>query len=353
MKSKFFVLAVLLLSIVACQTASGPAPDPGPILNRIAFGSCARSDRDQPIWESIVASDPELFLFAGDNIYADLIRVPRQKADITAKYVEFAVKPGWALLNRQCPILATWDDHDFGKDDAGVEWELKDASQEAFLEFFAPDAGPERRSRAGVYHSETFGPVGFRVQVILLDTRYHRTGLTKDAERRAAGFGPYVPNASTEGTLLGEEQWAWLGERLRERADVRLIVSSIQVVSEEHGWECWANMAHERQRLYDLIRSTRANGVVVLSGDRHLLEISVDENRGPYPIWDFTSSGFNWGESQIKEANRFRRGGVFREPNFGVVSIDWDRLDPVITLEGRNGEGRPLVKQSIPLSSLR
>ena len=40
-------------------------------VTRIALGSCADQDRPQPIWEAIVAQQPQLFLFLGDNVYAD------------------------------------------------------------------------------------------------------------------------------------------------------------------------------------------------------------------------------------------------------------------------------------------
>ena len=43
-----------------------------------------------------------------------------------------------------------------------------------------------------------------------------------------------------------------------------------------------------------LIAETGASGVLFVSGDRHLMEISRDVTRNaPYPLWDFTSSGLN------------------------------------------------------------
>ena len=40
-------------------------------LQRIAFGSCAKQDKPQPIWDAVVETKPQLFLFIGDNIYGD------------------------------------------------------------------------------------------------------------------------------------------------------------------------------------------------------------------------------------------------------------------------------------------
>jgi alkaline phosphatase D len=40
-------------------------------LTRIAFGSCADEEKPQPIWDVVLIYRPELFLFAGDNLYGD------------------------------------------------------------------------------------------------------------------------------------------------------------------------------------------------------------------------------------------------------------------------------------------
>lgn len=40
-------------------------------IERIAFGSCAKHWQYQPIWESVISKQPDLFLFLGDAIYAD------------------------------------------------------------------------------------------------------------------------------------------------------------------------------------------------------------------------------------------------------------------------------------------
>jgi alkaline phosphatase D len=109
------------------------------------------------------------------------------------------------------------------------------------------------------------------VQVILLDTRFFRSPLKPTDQRNAPGRERYLPDEDPTKTMLGEAQWAWLADRLREPAEVRLIVSSVQVLAEGHGWERWGNFPRERQRLYDLIRDTGARGVVYLSGDATLV----------------------------------------------------------------------------------
>ena len=341
----------MIEALFALASAVHGTPDE---ITTIAFGSCAREDREQAIWSVIGAHAPDLFLFIGDNVYADVPEVPRTAADIAAAYQVLAQHESWRAFTQVCPVLATWDDHDYGKNDAGVEWELKAESQQVFLDFFGVAEDSPRRGRLGVYHAEVFGPVGRRVQVILLDTRYHRDPLaTVPRAERRPGRGPYRPR--DVGTMLGDAQWAWLEEQLRKPAELRLIASSIQVVAGEHGWEGWMNLPHERRRLYDLIDRSGAAGVIFLSGDRHLIELSCDRSEAAaYPLWDFTSSGLNQARKDVEEPNRHRVGPVHRETNFGLIHIEWGAAGgPVLRLEGRNGRDELLLSQLIWLSTLR
>src|SRR5436305_1258001 len=101
-------------------------------LSRIGFGSCVHQDRPQPIWTPIVAAKPELFLMLGDNIYADT----EDMALMRKMYAQLAAQPGFKKLRGACPILATWDDHDYGGNDAGAEYPKKKESQQLFLDFW-------------------------------------------------------------------------------------------------------------------------------------------------------------------------------------------------------------------------
>ena len=134
----------MLLLLAALLLPQAPLPSEQP-LELVAFGSCARQSRDQPIWDAIAGHGPDLFLFIGDNVYADRPRVPESAAEIRAAYDALAAKPEWQRFREAVPILATWDDHDFGKNDAGVEWELKEQAQKLFLDFFGAAADSPRR----------------------------------------------------------------------------------------------------------------------------------------------------------------------------------------------------------------
>lgn len=342
-----FIRASGLILLLAATTASAANAEP---LSRIAFGSCAHQGMvkglSQAIWKPIVQAKPDLFLFLGDNIYADTYN-----ADLKwQKYQQLAALPGFKALKRTCPIRATWDDHDYGLNDSGAEFREKVSSQKLFLDFFEVPANSPRRRREGVYHAEIFGPPGQRIQVILLDTRYFRGPLQRNT---GPDGGKYTANTDRSVTMLGPAQWAWLNDQLSRPADIRLLVSSIQVLAQDHGWERWMTMPHERAKLFNLIHSTGAEGVIILSGDRHVAELSCMKNGpGGYPLYDLTSSGLTMSYPIEGEPNRWRVGEMYTPNNFGLIEVDWKNPDPRITLHIRNIEGQSVITESFPLSRL-
>jgi alkaline phosphatase D len=330
-------------------------------LTRIGFGSCAEGGKEQPIWQAVLAAQPELFLFLGDNVYGDT----GDMAVLRAKYAELARQPGFAKLRDTTAIAATWDDHDFGEDDAGGDYPQKEASRQVFLDFWGEPADSPRRARDGVYASYVFGPPGQRVQVILLDLRYNRTPLVKPepgirnyrswaTARHKKGLevpGPYARNPDPKATMLGERQWQWLERQLETPAEVRLIGSSVQVLADFPGWEGWSLFARDQQRLIELIRRKRANGVVFLSGDMHYAELSQLDVNVPYTLWDLTSSGLTevW-PAATPNANRV--SDVVREPNFGLIEIDWQGAQTTVTLSVVDQRGKRRIEQRLPVADL-
>ncbi|HEX2136648.1 MAG TPA: alkaline phosphatase D family protein [Microvirga sp.] len=344
-------LACLLLLLAEAALAQG-APPP---LTRIAFGSCADEERPQPIWDAVLGYRPDLFLFAGDNVYGDVRDgrgVPETELieGLRQSYAQASRVPGMVALRSAVPHLATWDDHDYGKNDAGADFVGRHEAQKLFLQFWDVPLSDERHRREGIYHARTFGPQGQRVQAILLDTRFFRSPLRPADQRDAAGREHYLPDEDPAKTMLGEAQWAWLADRLREPAELRLVVSSIQVLADGHGWERWGNLPRERQRLYDLIRDTEAKGVVFISGDRHIGGLYRESAGTPYPLVEITSSGINQAFASNREPGPNRLGAVYGAPNFGTVDIDW--WEGTITLSVRNGAGETVRRHSLRLDEL-
>lgn len=314
----------------------------------IGFGSCSHQSRSQAFWSPILTNRPDFFIFGGDNIYSDTYNMELQ----WKKYQQMAALPGFQQLKKMSVLFATWDDHDFGLNDSGAEFREKEGSRDNFFRFWQIPKNSPRRKTPGIYDAKIVDLGGKRLQFIMLDTRYFRSELVK-RESRGEGEGRYADNKRKDATILGAEQWKWLEEQLRKPADIRLLVSSIQVVPEEHYWEAWKRFPEEHKRLYRLIKSTKANGVIVLSGDRHMAEISRNDKAVGYPLYDVTSSGLNMGRGGYwPEPNKFRLGEQFFENNFGLVTIDWFS-DPVITMEIRDEKNNVVLHEHVKQSMLK
>ena len=307
-------------------------------LSRIAFGSCADQAKPQPIWDAIQAYRPEFFIFAGDNVYGDFKTA--EAGNLHQAYNAAGRIAGYAKVRSTVPHLAIWDDHDYGSNDGGEEFPHKAVAKDEFLKFWKVPADDIRRSRDGLYTSKTFGPAGQRVQIILLDLRWFRSPLRITDKRGAPGKERYLPDPSPDKTMMGATQWGWLAAELRKPAELRLVVSSTQVLAEGHGWERWGNFPLERQKLFDTIRAARANNVVFLSGDRHIGALYRKTPPGLYPLHDVTSSGINQVYATAKEPGPNRLGDLLAEANFGTIDIDWPQRRLTLALRDMQGEVR-------------
>jgi alkaline phosphatase D len=339
----------LALAAGAAAAAPARAQLPPPPLGRIAFGSCAHQDYPQPIWGAVLAYRPDLFIFAGDNVYGDFLL--GDAGPLRAAYAKARQIDGYMRVRREARTLATWDDHDYGLNDGGAEWPHKNAAKREFLSFWEIADDDPRRSRPGLYHAERFGADEKRVQVILLDTRSFRSSLKPTDRRGAPGKERYVPDPDPSKTMLGDAQWQWLRETLAEPAELRLVVSSVQLLAEGHGWERWGNLPRERQRFFDIVAETRAAGVVILSGDRHIGALYREARGVPYPLVEVTSSGLNMTFPNAREESPNRLGALYGFANFGTIDIDW--WERSVTLALRDEAGQVRRRLAVDLDALK
>jgi alkaline phosphatase D len=298
--------------------------------NVVAFGSCNNQKLENVLWKEIIKNKPVAWIWGGDNTYSDTDTMAILRRD----YQIVSNNPDYQNLKKQAQIFATWDDHDYGLNDGGVHFKAKKASQVEFLDFMGVSKTDNRRQQEGIYNTSTIKMAEGTVKIIVLDTRYFRTDLTKNVNPKKR----YQPNKYGEGTILGTAQWAWLERELsNSKADFNLIMSSIQVLSSEHGFETWGNMPHEVDKLKQTIKQSKAKGVVILSGDRHISEFSKTTIEGVnYPLIDFTSSGLTHAyEKFTTENNPYRVGEVVPKISFGLLTFDFKNKEILMQIRGK------------------
>lgn len=310
-------------------------------LNRIAFGSCSDEDEPQPIWKYIVENESDLWIWLGDMIYGD----SNNPNVLEKKYKQQLANNEYQKLLKNVPVIGIWDDHDYGKNDGDKNFSIKKESKELMVDFLNVAEDHAVRKREGAYQSYTFGAADKKVKILLLDARYFRDELKRNILK---GGQRYHQNES--GDILGEAQWKWLESELTDSdAAIHIIGCGIQVIPIEHNYEKWSNFPSAHQRLYDLLNQTQPNRALLLSGDRHIAEISkIELDSLDYPLYDITSSGLTHSYEKVEqrgEPNQYRVNNILSgQKNFAQLQIDWSVSPPNITAEIR-GLGNRIIHQ--------
>jgi len=304
----------------------------------IGFGSCLDQDLPQPIWKEIKAQNPEVFIMLGHNVYGDTYGNIQNLERAYQNQTRAFEKAGLDF-----PLLAIWDDHDFGKNDGGVEHNLKDKSQKLFIKFWDIPETDRRHSNPGLYFEKIIYSKEGNVQILMLDSRYFRSPLKRNSIFKKSSLGRYVPDYDPAKTMLGQAQWEWLTLALKKETDLRILGTSIQLLAEGHGWERWGNLPLERQKLLNLLAQNSNNNLIVISGDRHLGGMYSLRTKEGFEFIEITSSSMNKPGRSTNEPGPLRIGEMYAGENFGLIRIDFQRRKADIELHGLN-EGVVLSK---------
>ena len=299
----------------------------------LGFGSCLHQDRSMAILKTIEKKELDLFMFIGDNVYGDqkdgeldkLIRTYKQQYNNLENF----------LKNVSTEFI--WDDHDFGLNDGGSDYRYKDRAKELFLETWKIPSQDPRRLRDGLYFDKMIEKNGLKVHLIFLDNRTFKSEWKLTDEFNKEGKERYVEDFDPDKTLLGKKQWQWLKDKLNEDSNIKIILSSLQILSLGHGWESWDKLPLERERLFNLIDESNLSNLFIFSGDRHrggFYSFKTDDNND---IYEFTSSSLNLPiPFNTEEKGPLRIGSTYRKANFGVVRIFEDKV--VMELTSNKGK---------------
>ena len=304
----------------------------------IGFGSCIDQNYSQPIWTSIKDKNVDTFMFLGDNVYGDH---PSGKLDkLKESYSSQSHKlPKW-LKNKK--VVSIWDDHDYGINDGGGDFKNKRESQKIFLDFWDIPDSDIRHSRDGLYFNELINIDGFKINLVVLDTRFFRSKLSSNKS-------PYTPTNNLDTTILGDVQWSWFEEVLEQESDLILVLSSIQVLATEHVFEKWDLFPHERSRIIKLLDSTQTKSLII-SGDRHKGGLYKKES-----LVELTSSSLNKPitaarisktlkyipksiKVQLIETDKLLTTDIYNYENFGLIKINTQSKEVEVSLNDINGD---------------
>ena len=301
---------------------------------RIAFGSCAdEKDGSSNVWNRMNAYHIDALVLLGDAPYIDTTDLTVQRQ----RYQDFSIVPAFASLVAHTPLYATWDDHDFGRNDTDGNLEGKEFSRQAFREYRPnPSCGENNQ---GIYTRFKQGPI----EIFLLDARWFARTETNHN----------IP------TLLGKQQWDWLERALKASTSPYKILASGMIfngATRPGKTDHWGAYPTEYLRLLSIIKRNNISGVILVSGDIHwsrVIKHSTADTIG-YDLHEFITSPIH--EKLIVAADAYHEGLVFSigEPNsFLLLETRKNEDDMELTISFRNAKGVTLFAfaYSMPINA--
>lgn len=244
---------------------------------------------------------------------------------------------------KSMPQFAIWDDHDYGPNDIGKNYILKDASRKVFNSYFCNPSSGENGQ--GIYTMTSWGDA----DLFMTDDRWWRSAdKLKDSVNGK-------PNPGKR--MLGEQQMEWLkNSLLYSTATFKIIVVGSQVLNPVSPYDTWWNFPAEYNELMQFLEEYRINGVVFLTGDRHHSEIIKVNRPGTYPLYDITVSPLTSGTHSFggpEKNNPYRILGIDEKQNYGKFSFSGKRGERKLTVTYYGLKGEPLGEWSVTEKDLK
>ncbi len=248
------------------------------------FSACLREKyMGYNVFEKIEQSSPSFVALLGDQMYSDYdgdlnelesylnndsirqVMVEEGEIILDDKAVLEAFRNkynrvygvNFQNMSSSIPLMAIWDDHDYGKDNSDGTYQYKNEARKVFKENF-PDYSFIDED-GGIYYKFSIADV----DIFVLDTRWYRSPMqNEDGEVK---------------TMLGSKQLEWLLNELKNSdAKFKIVFSSVpsndyggDTSSGRDGFDSWMGYTFERNKILSFIEKNQIYGVMIFSGDQH------------------------------------------------------------------------------------
>lgn len=293
---------------------------------RLAFVSCILDllHRDD-IWRRFDAQNPEAVLFLGDNVYADrtsfINKNPADEKQLWDRYVLTRNRVKLYFQRKLRPVLATWDDHDFGADNAYRDFPAAEASKFTFDAFFAQSPRPSLVGGPGIARRWS----AFGADFVFMDGRSFRDNVTLAG---AKIFGTEQERWLLDGAVAGRPTWLLNGS---------LFFGAYQTVENFEG-----SYRKDFTNFLGALSSSPAM-YCFASGDVHFSEVmDVEAARIGYPTFELVASSmhsYSFPGHENRYSNPRRRVGtgshnfVIFEGNFAPGALAGEFISHSATRE--------------------
>ena len=298
-----------------------PAPDFSFLTGSCSYFNEPQYDRpgkpygqDSSIFEPMAREKADFMLWLGDAWYTREVDYNSEWGlwNRASRDRSLAIlQPFWKAM----PHYGIWDDHDYGPNNSGKSYILKETSRDVFRAYFPnPSAGENGQ---GIYTVVSHHDV----DLFLTDGRWWRS---EDRDRDSINGQPN-PNKR----MLGVQQMEWLkNSLLYSNAPFKIIAMGSQVLNDVSPYDKWTDFPVERQELLDFIRAYKINGVLFMTGDRHHSEVIKMDRLGTYTLYDITVSPLTSGTHKFdgpEAKNPLRVFGLDQKNNYGRIRVSGPR----------------------------
>jgi alkaline phosphatase D len=326
-----------------------PAPDFSFLTGGCAYVNQPVYDRpgtpygqDSSIFETMAREKAAFMLWTGDAWYSREVDYYSEWGLWYRASHDRAV-PALQNFLKAMPQFAIWDDHDYGPNDIGKNYILKETSRKIFNSYFCNPSSGENGQ--GIYTMTSWGDA----DIFMLDDRWWRSA---DKIKDSMDGKP-----NPDKRMFGVQQMEWLKNSLLfSSATFKIIATGSQVLNTVSPYDKLVDFPAEYYELMSFLKEYKVNGVVFLTGDRHHSEIIKTERPGTYSLYDITVSPLTSGTHKFygpEKDNPYRVFGLDEKQNYGKFSFSGPRNNRKLTVEFIGVKGDKLGEWSIHEKDLK
>jgi len=281
----------------------------------VVGGGAGFTPKHERMWATIEQHQPDALCLLGDNVYID---DPTHPLTHHYCYYRRQSQPDWRSLVAKTPTYAIYDDHDFGLNDCipgpfidKPEW--KRSVWKIFRNNWVNPAYGGGDAQPGCWFDFYIGDVHF----IALDGRYYRDDVG--------------------GTMLGPVQKKWLLQTLKESKGTFKVMASPVPWSagvKPGSRDTWDGYAAEREEIFSFVEANRLDGVVLISADRHRVDVRKTRRPNGYDLYEVMSSRLTnvHTHSLVQDAKGSEYLiGYNEKPAFAKLDFDTTASPPTLT----------------------
>ncbi|MCB9073478.1 MAG: alkaline phosphatase family protein [Bdellovibrionaceae bacterium] len=250
-------------------------------LPKVAVISCTDDSYDElqkKQWELVEKQKPDMLFLIGDNVYVDLKKNGQpplvNEQLIWQRYQETRLHLDLYKMKNLIPTFSTWDDHDYGSNNADRNFAYKNQSKRIFENFFPTKESVNIERGPGVSSFVQIGKNNF----VLFDDRYFRS----------------ESNKTPGDTHFGAEQEQWFFSLLKKKKGLFWLISGDQFFGGHHTFESYqGNHPKSFEHFLQKIKQSKKM-VLFISGDRHIAELMrIPKKYLGFTTYELTSSGLH------------------------------------------------------------